>query len=714
MLGVARLWRDVRLYQPDVARGKIDWDKALVDSLPALRSAATPEEFQAALDRLVAPLHDPAVQGASAAPVPHLALAPATPAVEWLRGDIALLHADDEAALEGLARRGNEIAQRAKGVIIDLRPASDAPPARSADELVSHFIDKPVSLPGFRYAVHAGYTPQRGTTSGNYNSQFINLAASILRPSASARAIPIVFVLGSEAAPPLSALALQHSGKAWIVSEGPVTLARMLPSRVVQVDPAHAVRFTSGELSFEDGSGAAKADREIAADPRSAPDSPAVLAALDMLHKVPAAQQGAAAAPAEFRLVESPYAGMRFPDQAWRQLAVVKLWAVMDAFFPYKAHMDRPWDEALPLYLKRMETVSNAQEYGLAIAEMATWLQDSHVRTLSTDVALWLGPVGPGITLERIGGKIAVTAIASPELPGRNVLKVGDVVVAVDGEDAEQRLARLESAIAGSTQSYRDHTGLFYLPRGPNGTTATLRVIGPDGALREVALARKIDWRMPEKTDPVFRMLDGNIGYADLTRLQPSEVARMFEALKNTAALVLDMRGYPRGVFYELARHINVKGPGTAANISRPGHSPVAGTADHYDFGQALPPALPAPYRGRLVMLINEQAISQSEHTALFVEAAAPVTFVGTHTAGADGDITNTLLPGDIQVKFSGQGVRHADGRQLQRVGIQPDIKVAPTIAGIRAGRDEVLERALAFIKTGSGIGAGKSEVATQ
>lgn len=37
--------------------------------------------------------------------------------------------------------------------------------------------------------------------------------------------------------------------------------------------------------------------------------------------------------------------------------------------------------------------------------------------------------------------------------------------------------------------------------------------------------------------------------------------------------------------------------------------------------------------------------------------------------------------------------VRHADGRQLQRVGIQPHVRVSPTIAGLCAGRDEVLER---------------------
>jgi C-terminal processing protease CtpA/Prc len=75
--------------------------------------------------------------------------------------------------------------------------------------------------------------------------------------------------------------------------------------------------------------------------------------------------------------------------------------------------------------------------------------------------------------------------------------------------------------------------------------------------------------------------------------------------------------------------------------------------------------------------------------------------FIGTPTAGANGDVTNFPVPGGFRVSFSGHDVRHADDRQLQRVGIQPHVRVAPTIAGIRGGRDEVLERALEYVKTG-------------
>ena len=44
---------------------------------------------------------------------------------------------------------------------------------------------------------------------------------------------------------------------------------------------------------------------------------------------------------------------------------------------------------------------------------------------------------------------------------------------------------------------------------------------------------------------------------------------------------------------------------------------------------------------------------------------------------------------------ISGIGVFYPDKRPTQRVGIIPDIELKPTLAGIKTGRDELLEAAL-------------------
>lgn len=47
---------------------------------------------------------------------------------------------------------------------------------------------------------------------------------------------------------------------------------------------------------------------------------------------------------------------------------------------------------------------------------------------------------------------------------------------------------------------------------------------------------------------------------------------------------------------------------------------------------------------------------------------------------------------------ISGIGVFYPDGGQTQRVGVRIDEIVEPTIEGVKAGRDEVLERAIEII----------------
>lgn len=203
------------------------------------------------------------------------------------------------------------------------------------------------------------------------------------------------------------------------------------------------------------------------------------------------------------------------------------------------------------------------------------------------------------------------------------------------------------------------------------------------------------------RTSSLIRILPGNIGYIDLERLPVGMVDSAFRVLSATKAIILDDRGYPLGTAWAIAPRLNVHGDGvTAAKFRRlVVSSPDTVRTTVYEFDQPIPPAGGvATYTGRTVMLIDERTISQAEHTGLFFEAANGTKFIGSPTMGANGDVTNFVIPGGITMSFSGHDVRHADGRQLQRVGLQPELTVLPTIAGIRAGRDEVLERAHRFL----------------
>jgi C-terminal processing protease CtpA/Prc len=343
-----------------------------------------------------------------------------------------------------------------------------------------------------------------------------------------------------------------------------------------------------------------------------------------------------------------------------------------------------------------MEKARDSRDYALALAEMAARTYDTHTTVSGhPELTRLYGEAPAPVVIRWIEGAWAIVGLRDdPETRAAGVA-VGDIVLAVDGEPVTSREAFLSPYLPASNQdALRRRLGERLLA-GPAGSTATLLVRGRDGQNRKVELRRGAwTWEPPGE---VVRLLPGNLGYVDLTRLTVAEVDAMFERLKETRGIIFDMRGYPKGTAWSIAPRLNTNGARGAAQFRR-NLVTGASTGETLQFVQDLPLAEGPIYRGKTVMLIDERAISQSEHTGLFFEAANGTEFIGTPTSGANGDVTYFPVPGGITVRFAAHDVRHADGRQLQRIGLVPDVLVAPTLQGIRDGRDEVLERAERYL----------------
>ena len=164
------------------------------------------------------------------------------------------------------------------------------------------------------------------------------------------------------------------------------------------------------------------------------------------------------------------------------------------------------------------------------------------------------------------------------------------------------------------------------------------------------------------------------------------------ESAAGTKGMVIDIRNYPSEfMVYELGELLVDKETPfvrfTAGDPSTPG-------AFHWTPMISLMPRAPH-YAGKVVIITDESSQSQAEYTAMAFRVAPDAVVVGSTTAGADGNVSLIPLPGGQRSMISGIGVFYPDKRPTQRVGIVPDVEARPTIAGIRAGRDEGLEEGL-------------------
>jgi C-terminal processing protease CtpA/Prc len=72
---------------------------------------------------------------------------------------------------------------------------------------------------------------------------------------------------------------------------------------------------------------------------------------------------------------------------------------------------------------------------------------------------------------------------------------------------------------------------------------------------------------------------------------------------------------------------------------------------------------------------------------------------VGEATAGTNGNINPFHLPGGHEIYWTGMQVLKHDGSRHHGVGILPTHPVARTIAGVAAGKDEVLQAACRLVE---------------
>jgi C-terminal processing protease CtpA/Prc len=325
----------------------------------------------------------------------------------------------------------------------------------------------------------------------------------------------------------------------------------------------------------------------------------------------------------------------------------------------------------------------------------------------------YLGAFVPPIALAQVEGRSVVAYLPEPAAAASAGIGIGDEILSVDGEPVSERRSRLEPLFAASTPQALHRDIERRLLRGAKGSVAKLRIRDAAGTEREVQIERtaewtKIGWLPAYRQRPgTYGLLPSGVAYIDLERLTRGEVDAAMNSAEPAPAIIFDLRGYPKSTGFKIAPRLVKTKPG----------KPVIGAVFSPPFltGESLGDAVNLPgakltfaqsfmatdkpsYQGRVAVLINEWTQSQAEHTCLWFAAAANVTFIGSATAGANGDVTNLVLPGGLTASFTGVEVRFPDGGQLQRLGVQPHIAVKPSLAGVRAQRDEVLDAAVDFL----------------
>jgi C-terminal processing protease CtpA/Prc len=269
----------------------------------------------------------------------------------------------------------------------------------------------------------------------------------------------------------------------------------------------------------------------------------------------------------------------------------------------------------------------------------------------------------------------------------------GDVILKIAGKPVQDRINELSRYFtAPPIRALENQLGRSVLTvRGRDNTERDIPAAG-DPADQKHAAHRS--------GDPI-RATDEKIGYADLEQVEPNELDALFEKFRQTPSIIFDLRGYPRDTVLAIAARLGVRNQPVAAELQR-NVVGIGSNDSHISFLQTefrLPATSKPRYAGKTVALIDDASLSIAAEGAMCFKAANGTVLIGsTAVPTFSGHSTVFDVPGGAKIYFSGQSARWPDGAALQQGVVHPDVEVLPTIAGIREGRDEVLDKAIAYL----------------
>jgi len=402
-------------------------------------------------------------------------------------------------------------------------------------------------------------------------------------------------------------------------------------------------------------------------------------------------------------LHEDPYTQMPYPDAGFRLLALYRYWNMIQYFYPNKYLTDKYWNTVLKEYIPKFILAGTQLDYELTALKLIGEIDDSHAQLLEGRQKIdslrgnWLAP----FQVRFIENQLVVTKYYNPDLQPASGLKVGDIITHINGKAVKAIVDSVKEYYPASNEAVRMRDIASDMLRSPNPTISINYISFNQAGQKDLMLYDRnnlYQYIYIKDTTKCYKFISKNIGYVTLKSIKEEDILDIINEFENTKGVIIDIRNYPSTVVTALLGSYFVLNDTpfvkfTIWNPNNPG-----------EFTFSFPFKIPKPeetYRGKLVVIVNEETQSNAEFTAMAFHAGVNTTIIGSQTAGADGDVSDIYLPGGLKTWISSIGVYYPDGRQTQRIGIIPDIVVKPTIRGIREGRDEVLEMAIEIINSG-------------
>ena len=385
-----------------------------------------------------------------------------------------------------------------------------------------------------------------------------------------------------------------------------------------------------------------------------------------------------------------------FSNKADRLLGLFRMWNVIEYYYPYVNILDEKWMDVLDEMIPIMLEGDDEHSYCMAMEHFTAQLHDAHALYGYAGVLEEYGEYSAPVRLIRAEGQYVVNFVY------RDCdLQVGDIIVAFYGTPIKDIIEEQKQYISITEDDKILNQMEEFLLRAKE-TDMNITVLrGEDEIsvnIQGMSLEESQTVKGEEKES--YEVLDNNIILFNPSVLTDDKFSEAMKKAEETDGLIIDMRQYPRvgrTWLHTLDDYLKTEKTQFCKYILASLVIPGAYFTNYIETsggGQVS-----YHYEKPVVILMNERTQSAAEYTIMMFRDADNTVVMGSNSVGSDGNLAYLYAPEGNILQFSGIGILTAEGEQTQRIGLSPDIYVEPTIAGIREGRDELIEAAIQYIE---------------
>jgi len=357
------------------------------------------------------------------------------------------------------------------------------------------------------------------------------------------------------------------------------------------------------------------------------------------------------------------------------------------------------WDKELQEAQKKIDASNNPGEMLSAIYWMVRKVDDSHTNFLPPPRTL---EPRFGFRAQPFGDTVRVYRVKENGPADKAGLKVGDTIRGIEGVVADRK-------------NY-DETQFYYRFIQPVGVMVL--DLERDGKRQRLEISADIHTRLAmeviydyskvydaireEQTDytenPFMYGSYDNIGYVKLRSFIGDTAEKTLWKVKDSRALIIDLRGNPGGDIEDLQRfdgYLEKAESELFTQITRGKSEKVTAK-----------PKVPSFSDMPVAVLVDSESASSSEILARHLQLQGRGVVIGDKTAGevAVAKFFRQNIGSDAAVFYGAQTTvgraMFPDGKELEKVGVTPDVMCIPTAEDLVAKRDPCRDLAVTTLKT--------------